>query len=206
MPARPIPRPVDCAQDVNGHSPSLAVQFNRATFRDRGKHSHRRSYGFHPRPTCHITGRRRGIRPLPGSRPLESPLARGSGSGHPCGNVTDAESLVGAARDVEAAYDLVHAMAGGEGFAERERIGPLNFARLARREGVKRFIYLGGLGDESKSKHLRSRHETARILAAEGLPRPTFGRRWSSAPAAILSDPALPGGPTPGDDRPQLAT
>ncbi len=90
------------------------------------------------------------------------------------GDVTDAESLVGAARDVEAAYYLVHAMAGGEGFAERERIGALNFARLARREGVKRIIYLGGLGDESKSKHLRSRHQTARVLAAEGPPLTYF--------------------------------
>ena len=90
------------------------------------------------------------------------------------GDVTDAESLVGAAGDVEAAYYLVHAMAGGEGFAERERIGALNFARMARREGVKRVIYLGGLGDESKSKHLRSRHETARILAAEGPPLTYF--------------------------------
>jgi hypothetical protein len=36
-------------------------------------------------------------------------------------------------------------MAGGEGFAEREETGALNFARMARREGIKRVIYLGGL-------------------------------------------------------------
>lgn len=65
-------------------------------------------------------------------------------------------------------------MAGGEGFAEREEAGALNFARMARREGVKRVIYLGGLGEESKSKHLSSRHETARILAAEGPPLTYF--------------------------------
>jgi uncharacterized protein YbjT (DUF2867 family) len=81
---------------------------------------------------------------------------------------------VGAGRDVEVAYYLVHAMAGGDGFAERERIGALNFARMARREGVERVVYLGGLGGESKSKHLRSRHETARILAAEGPPLTYF--------------------------------
>ena len=90
------------------------------------------------------------------------------------GDVTDAGSLAGAARDVEVAYFLVHAMAGGGGFAERERVGALNFARVARREGVERVIYLGGLGDESRSKHLRSRHETARILAAEGPPLTYF--------------------------------
>jgi uncharacterized protein YbjT (DUF2867 family) len=65
-------------------------------------------------------------------------------------------------------------MAGGEGFAERERAGALNFARMAKREGVKRVIYLGGLGDESESKHLRSRHDTALTLAAEGPPLTYF--------------------------------
>jgi uncharacterized protein YbjT (DUF2867 family) len=90
------------------------------------------------------------------------------------GDITDAESLEGAGAGVEIAYYLVHAMAGGEGFAERERTGALNFARMAKREGVKRVIYLGGLGNESESKHLRSRHETARVLAAEGPPLTYF--------------------------------
>lgn len=90
------------------------------------------------------------------------------------GDITDAGSLVGAGRDIEVAYYLIHAMAGGGGFVERERTGALNFARMARREGVKRVIYLGGLGDKSESQHLRSRHETARVLAAEGPPLTYF--------------------------------
>lgn len=90
------------------------------------------------------------------------------------GDVTDAQSLAGAGQGIEVAYYLVHAMAGGEGFAEREETGALNFARMARREGIKRVIYLGGLGEESKSKHLSSRHKTARILAAEGPPLTYF--------------------------------
>ncbi len=90
------------------------------------------------------------------------------------GDVTDTESLVGAGRNVEVAYYLVHAMAGGGGFAEREQVGARNFARMAKREGIKRVIYLGGLGDESKSKHLQSRHETANVLAAEGPPLTYF--------------------------------
>ena len=90
------------------------------------------------------------------------------------GDVTDAASLEGAGRDVEVAYYLVHAMAGGGGFAEREQVGARNFAQMAKREGVKRVVYLGGLGDESKSKHLRSRHQTARILAADGPPLTYF--------------------------------
>ncbi len=84
------------------------------------------------------------------------------------GDITDAASLEGAAAGVDVAYDLVHAMGGGRGFAERERVGALNFARMAGREGVSRVVYLGGLGDESVSEHLRSRHETAAVLAAEG--------------------------------------
>ncbi len=90
------------------------------------------------------------------------------------GDITDAESLEGAGTDVEVAYFLVHAMAGGTGFAARERTGALNFARMAKREGIQRVIYLGGLGDETESKHLRSRHETARVLAAEGPPLTYF--------------------------------
>lgn len=90
------------------------------------------------------------------------------------GDVTDPGSLDGAARDVRVAYYLVHAMAGGGEFAERERAGALNFARMAKREGVERIVYLGGLGDESTSKHLASRHRTARILAAEGPPLTYF--------------------------------
>ncbi len=90
------------------------------------------------------------------------------------GDVTDADSLAGAGRDVDVAYYLVHAMAGGGGFAEREHLGALNFARMAKSEGVQRVVYLGGLGEESESAHLRSRHETARVLAAEGPPLTYF--------------------------------
>lgn len=90
------------------------------------------------------------------------------------GDVTDAASLEGAAAGIGVAYYLVHAMSGGQGFAEREREGARNFARLARREGVERVVYLGGLGDASKSEHLRSRHRTALVLAAEGPPLTYF--------------------------------
>lgn len=65
-------------------------------------------------------------------------------------------------------------MAGGAGFDERERVAAANFGRMAKREGVGRVVYLGGLGEESESRHLRSRHETARILAAEGPPLTYF--------------------------------
>lgn len=90
------------------------------------------------------------------------------------GDVAEQRSLAGAGRGVGIAYYLVHSMAGGGDFSERERLGASNFARMARREGVERVVYLGGLGDEGSSEHLRSRHETARILAAEGPPLTYF--------------------------------
>jgi uncharacterized protein YbjT (DUF2867 family) len=90
------------------------------------------------------------------------------------GDVTDAESLEGLGGDVDVAYFLVHSMAGGEGYAERERLGARNFARMASLEGIERVVYLGGLGDESASEHLRSRNETASALAAAGPPLTYF--------------------------------
>jgi uncharacterized protein YbjT (DUF2867 family) len=120
-----------------------------------------------------LAGTESSVRCLVRDRSKAHSLAAGGLDLH-VGDITDAGSLVGAGRDGEVAYYLVHAMAGGGGFAEREETGALNFARMARREGVKRVIYLGGLGDESESQHLRSRHETARVLAAEGPPLTYF--------------------------------
>ena len=88
--------------------------------------------------------------------------------------MTDAASLDGVGEGIEVAYFLVHSMSGGAGFAEREREGARNFAQMAAREGVGRVVYLGGLGEQSASAHLRSRGETARVLAAEGPPLTYF--------------------------------
>ncbi len=90
------------------------------------------------------------------------------------GDVTEPESLRGLGESIDVAYYLVHAMAGGSGFEERERLGAVNFARMAKREGIERVVYLGGLGDERVSKHLSSRHQTALTLAAEGPPLTYF--------------------------------
>lgn len=90
------------------------------------------------------------------------------------GDVTDEASLAGTARDIEFAYFLVHAMAGGSGYAERERAGARNFAKRMKDEGVGRIAYLGGLGEEAASEHLRSRHETAMVLRTYGPPLTYF--------------------------------
>jgi uncharacterized protein YbjT (DUF2867 family) len=90
------------------------------------------------------------------------------------GDVSDRDSLTGAGEGAETAYFLVHSMAGGSGFEQRELLGARNFARMAAQEGVGRVAYLGGLGAEATSAHLRSRHRVAEELAAEGPPLTYF--------------------------------
>ena len=92
------------------------------------------------------------------------------------GDALDAGSLAGAFAGVEVAYYLIHSMGrGGQGdFAAREREAAAAFAHMARREGIERVIYLGGLGDRPQSRHLHSRHETALTLRAEGPPLTYF--------------------------------
>jgi uncharacterized protein YbjT (DUF2867 family) len=90
------------------------------------------------------------------------------------GDVVDARSLEGVGRGVDVAYYLIHAMASGDGFQQREQDGARNFAQMAAREGIGRVVYLGGLGNQSVSKHLMSRHETAMTLARHGPPLTYF--------------------------------
>jgi uncharacterized protein YbjT (DUF2867 family) len=92
------------------------------------------------------------------------------------GDVLDPRSLRGAGEGVEVAFYLVHAMGrGGDAdFDERERRAAVNFAELAASEGIDRVVYLGGLGDDPQSKHLRSRHRTAELLAEHGPPLTYF--------------------------------
>jgi uncharacterized protein YbjT (DUF2867 family) len=65
-------------------------------------------------------------------------------------------------------------MGGGGDFAERDRRAARAFAEMTSAEGVARVAYLGGLGDEPGSRHLRSRHETAEILREHGPPLTYF--------------------------------
>jgi uncharacterized protein YbjT (DUF2867 family) len=94
------------------------------------------------------------------------------------GDALEPASLRGAGREVDVAYYLIHSMGrggpGGAEFGQRDRDAARNFARLCREEGVSRVVYLGGLGGNDASPHLRSRHETAMTLAAEGPPLTYF--------------------------------
>lgn len=91
------------------------------------------------------------------------------------GDVLDLDSLLAALEGVHTAYYLVHSMGSGADFEEQDRIGARNFARAAQRRGVRRVIYLGGLGgDDRLSPHLASRREVGEILASEGPPTVEF--------------------------------
>ncbi|MFN0153249.1 MAG: SDR family oxidoreductase [Gaiella sp.] len=86
------------------------------------------------------------------------------------GDVLDLESLRPAMRGVETAYYLVHSMAAAASFEQHDRRAAENFAAAAREAGVRRIVYLGGLGAGSDlSSHLTSRQEVGRILADTGV-------------------------------------
>lgn len=86
------------------------------------------------------------------------------------GDVTVPETLESALSGIDVAYYLIHSMGSGGDFEDEDRIAARNFAKAARANGVKRIVYLGGLGeqDESLSKHLRSRHEVGEVLRESG--------------------------------------
>ena len=88
------------------------------------------------------------------------------------GDMLDRASLDAAMQGVATAYYLVHSMADRSHFEEADREAARNFGEAARAAGVRRIVYLGGLGDpeEALSTHLRSRHETGAILRESGVP------------------------------------
>jgi uncharacterized protein YbjT (DUF2867 family) len=95
------------------------------------------------------------------------------------GDCLDRTSLDAPLRGVDVAYYLIHSMAAVGDFAERDRAAARNFADAAAGAGVRRIVYLGGLGDtactaSALSEHLRSRQETGTILASTGVPTVEF--------------------------------
>ncbi|GAA2462097.1 SDR family oxidoreductase [Streptomyces glaucus] len=91
------------------------------------------------------------------------------------GDVTDPASVARAMRGADVAYYLVHALGTGPGFEETDRRAAHVFAEQARRTGVGRIVYLGGLApaavpETDLSPHLRSRAEVGRVLLGSGVP------------------------------------
>lgn len=83
------------------------------------------------------------------------------------GDILDSGILNSALKDVQTALYLVHMMGESEEYAEREKNAAENFLNTCIENGVKRIIYLGGLGEKSTaSKHLLSRYVTGEILCS----------------------------------------
>lgn len=95
------------------------------------------------------------------------------------GDVFAGEGLDAALEGVDVAYYLIHAMGRGNkgDFADLDRRGAWAFGEAAERAGVRRIIYLGGLGGKKaeESHHLQSRAEVAKILARH-VPEPVHAR------------------------------
>lgn len=90
------------------------------------------------------------------------------------GDLLRPESLGPALQGIDTAYYLVHSMTTGsdDTFAARDREAAWNFATACAAAGVRRIIYLGGLGDPEAelSEHLASRHETGDVLRRGTVP------------------------------------
>jgi uncharacterized protein YbjT (DUF2867 family) len=85
-------------------------------------------------------------------------------------DLLDRESIAAAMRGVRTAYYLVHSMSSERSFRQADRQAARNFAEAARVAGVRKIIYLGGLGDPNAalSPHLRSRLEVGEVLRSCG--------------------------------------
>ena len=90
-------------------------------------------------------------------------------------DASDADSLRKVFDSIDVAYYLVHSL-GSSDFEQRDRVAAENVALEAERAGLRQLVYLGGLGDESPelSRHLRSRAETADVLASGSVPVTTL--------------------------------
>jgi uncharacterized protein YbjT (DUF2867 family) len=87
------------------------------------------------------------------------------------GDLRNAADVARALRGIETAYYLAHSMGAPGEFASEDRAAAEVFAAEARAAGVRRIIYLGGLGAGADlSGHLQSRQEVGGILRESGVP------------------------------------
>ncbi len=90
-------------------------------------------------------------------------------------DVHDEPALRAALEGCDAAYYLVHSLSEPD-FREKDAAGARTFARVAGEQGLRRIVYLGGLGDDADdlSTHLRSRREVEGLLGEGGVPVTTL--------------------------------
>lgn len=83
------------------------------------------------------------------------------------GDTFHQQQLAQAVACIDTAYYLIHSMGAGSDFEQLDRTSAENFRDACIVAGVKRIVYLGGLGvKNTASKHLLSRIETGEILSA----------------------------------------
>jgi uncharacterized protein YbjT (DUF2867 family) len=92
------------------------------------------------------------------------------------GDVLQPDTLALAMQGVSAAYYLIHSLAGGSDFHQRDLTAARNFGAAAQTAGIERIIFLGGLAQAAPglSEHLRSRQQTGDDLRAAGVPVTEF--------------------------------
>jgi uncharacterized protein YbjT (DUF2867 family)/membrane protease YdiL (CAAX protease family) len=98
------------------------------------------------------------------------------GGGEPVrADVTDADSLVAAAQGCDVAYYLVHSLDKAS-FAAEDAAAARTFGTAVAEAGVRRIVYLGGLGRDGDdlSAHLRSRRDVETLLGLGGVPVTTL--------------------------------
>ena len=84
-------------------------------------------------------------------------------------DVADEVSLQSVLTGCEIAFYLVHSLS-AEDFRARDRQLAEGFGRAAAAVGVRRIVYLGGLGHDPESEHLASRQEVGTALASGEVP------------------------------------
>ena len=88
------------------------------------------------------------------------------------GDMLSSQSIEHAMNGIDTAFYLVHSMGSAKSFMDLETECARNFAYAAKSAGIRRIIYLGGLGESTKklSPHLLSRQEVGSILRESEVP------------------------------------
>jgi len=83
------------------------------------------------------------------------------------GDTFDREKLAQALENIDVAFYLIHSMGADKDFSDLDRRSAENFRDACIAAGVRKIIYLGGLGvKDTASEHLLSRIETGELLSA----------------------------------------
>lgn len=91
------------------------------------------------------------------------------------GDLLNKDSLEKAMSGIETAYYLVHSMGSKGVFEEEEKQSAINFSEAAKKAGIQKIIYLGGLSHGKElSAHLKSRQQVGDLLRGSGIPTLEF--------------------------------